>query len=116
MNYDDFVTFALCDSSFIPSNDAADFNNGARFIPHEVTLARRQKQPVRFVQNCSLPSCWYWEFGDTYYQNCYVPGQRIYHFDRRWMEVIRAEHNGKCPQCGNTHITGATGEPLKRCT
>jgi hypothetical protein len=134
------------DSAY-PSDDAKDQANGARFIPGEVTLARRVGQPVNFVQACPNSVCWYWEFhdananrrirsrfdGPSYYghprldygmdeygdpygssgSNRYKPGQRIYHFDRYLFETLRDQHDGKCPLCGNTHISGATGVPLE---
>jgi len=128
-----------------PDADGDDLQHGARFIPGEVTLARREDQPVEFVQKCGYPSCWYWEFKDVNQKkpgpryrtpldayrtvihseydggfsqqsgrNRYKPGQRIYHFERYFMELIRDQHDGKCPNCGNTHITGSTGEALVR--
>ena len=135
-----------------PSDDAKDFQHGARFIPGDVTLARRVGQPVEFVQSCGNACCWYWEFKDSrpasrplfkrskfnafyegdyddgfgeysrhdYYSSSYssgttryVPGQRIYHFDSYLMELFREKYEGKCPNCGNTHLVGATGEALK---
>lgn len=38
--------------SVFPENDANDFFKGARFIPGEVTLARRAGQTVDFVVEC----------------------------------------------------------------
>lgn len=146
-DYRDRMRIALScagsDSAF-PSDDAKDMANGARFIPGDVTLARRVGQPVNFVQACPNSVCWYWEFhdananrrrgrirdfGPSYYghprldygmdeygdsgRNRYKPGQRIYYFDRYIFETIRDQHNGVCPRCGNTHISGATGVPLE---
>jgi len=93
-----------------PASDADDFTAGARFIPGEVTVARREGQTVRFVQECSL-CCWYWEFKD---------GSRSYHYDRPTFErIARANHGdswssgegsktlaGPCPDCGNEHTNG----------
>lgn len=92
-----------------PRTDAEDLGKGVRFIPGEVTLARRAGQQVRLVMNCG-PCCWYWEMPDD---------SRIYHFDPDIYEVIgRRNHGddwtresgpaGACTNCGNPHITGGT--------
>jgi hypothetical protein len=91
-----------------PRSDAEDMSRGARFIPGQVTLARRKGQTVDFVSDCGL-CCWYWQMPD---------GSRIYHFDRFTYDGI-ARHNhgdqwdsktlaGICPNCGNTHTNGGT--------
>jgi hypothetical protein len=54
-----------------PKSDADDIGKGARFIPAEVTYARRAGQVVMFVTNCG-PCCWFWEFPN---------GKRSYHYD-----------------------------------
>ena len=97
-----------------PQSDADDFGYGARFIPGEVTLLRREGQQVIFVQNCGS-CCWYWLLPDE---------SRIYHFERYvYLKIARANGvsgenpiAGACPSCGNTHTSGgrvsAKGEDL----
>jgi hypothetical protein len=82
----------------VPQSDAEDFSRGVRFVPGEVTLARRRGEIVSFVDHCGA-CCWYWEFED---------GTRIYHFERGTFELIRDEHDGVCPNCGNPHTSGGT--------
>lgn len=95
-----------------PKSDADDFGKGARFIPGEVTLARRRGEPVAFAYECG-PCCWFWEFQD---------GTRIYHYDPITYQAIGRSNNpdtwgndgvlaGPCPQCGNEHTSGGTVEP-----
>jgi hypothetical protein len=95
-----------------PQSDAEDMSRGLRFIPGEVTMARRRGGRVYFVQGCSSPCCWYWQFPD---------GSRSYYWDRYQYEQI-AEANGikltvdeygtktgnagPCPRCGNPHTGG----------
>ena len=81
-----------------PQSDAEDFSRGAKFIPGEVTLARRKGQVVHFVATCqSSTCCWYWQ----------IPaGPRIYHFEQHNFHRLRDEHDGVCPECGNTNISG----------
>ncbi len=93
-----------------PRSDSEDMSRGARFIPGEVTLSRRRGERVLFVQDCSCPCCWYWEFSD---------GSRLYHFEMGAYEEI-ASMNGKtwdakdhfhgdagpCPRCGNKQTSG----------
>lgn len=89
-----------------PRSDAEDLSRGARFIPGEVTLARREGEKVNFVQECG-PCCWYWEMPD---------GSRIYHFERFEYEKIARNNGyngekelaGPCPVCGNEHTHGGT--------
>jgi hypothetical protein len=92
-------------------------SRGLRFIPGEVTLARRRGERVEFVQECSSPCCWYWQFPD---------GSRTYYWERWAYEQI-AEANGielavsgydtkqgdagRCPQCGNSHTSGGYFKP-----
>lgn len=97
-----------------PRSDAEDFSRGVRFVPGEVTLARRAGKRVEFVQDCT-PCCWYWKMPD---------GTRVYHWDRYYYEKI-ARQNGKtwdegtefegeagpCPWCGNPNTTGVTVKP-----
>jgi hypothetical protein len=95
-----------------PRSDAEDLSCGARFIPGEVTLARREGKKVQFHTSCGR-NCWYWEMPD---------GSRIYHYDPLTYDNIGA-HNGKvkvklqygmgypdgvgaCPKCGNQHTNG----------
>lgn len=78
-----------------PRSDAEDLSRGLRFIPGEVTLARRRGEHVQFVQSCNNPCCWYWQFRD---------GSRTYYWDRMYYEPI--QDLDKCPECGNPHIRG----------
>lgn len=95
-----------------PQSDADDFASGARFIPGEVTLARRRGEKVQFEQNCGNPNCWNWRMPN---------GQQIYHFDQfAYQQTADAngqlDENGKvkdggagpCPRCGNEHTSGGT--------
>jgi hypothetical protein len=93
-----------------PYSDAEDMSRGLRFIPGEVTVARREGQAVPFMQSCHHRCCWYWQFPD---------GARTYYWER-WDYQQIAEHNGKtkneegnfaegagpCPECGNIHTRG----------
>ena len=100
-------------SSF-PQSDADDFSHGVRFVPGEVTLARRAGKKVTFVQRCQNSCCWYWQMPD---------GTKIYHWDRYYFEQIAQanghkwegnEFNGNagaCPQCGNVNTSGGTIKP-----
>lgn len=97
-----------------PRSDAEDLSCGARFIPGEVTLARRAGQKVKFVTECG-PCCWYWEMPDR---------SRIYHFDpivyqqigmTNKREQVKSDFGtkfkdgaGPCPQCGNSRTNGGT--------
>ena len=103
-----------------PRSDAEDLSRGARFIPAEVTVARRKGQKVQFETECD-PNCWYWKMPD---------GSRIYHFDPMTYEDIaktngqkkvkgkhgeRYEKAGPCPHCGNINTGGGTvNEPAKK--
>ena len=49
--------------AMMPQSDVDDFARGARFIPDEVTLARRAGQKVNFVQEGGQKD-WYWELPD----------------------------------------------------
>lgn len=101
-----------------PQSDADDLQNGAMFIPGEVTMARRRGEKVTFVTACN-PNCWYWEFKD---------GTRTYHFDqimyqeigiangRSWQQNQYGDKKfpdgvGPCPRCGNEHTGGGTFPP-----
>jgi hypothetical protein len=100
-----------------PRSDAEDLSRGARFIPGEVTLARRAGQKVNFVTECG-PNCWYWEMPD---------GSRIYHYDpvtyhqigfangRKEVKDKFGSHfedgPGPCPKCGNPNTSGGTIKP-----
>lgn len=126
-NMDDMAIFGFLANAFdshrspdgdreasFPRSDAEDFSRGVRFVPGEVTLARRRGERVNFVSNCT-PVCWYWEMTD---------GTRIYHWDRYTFEKI-ARMNGKtwpedekfsgnagsCPSCGNPNTNGGTVKP-----
>ncbi len=98
-----------------PRTDTEDLSKGARFIPGEVTMARRAGKKVNFVTECG-PNCWYWEMPD---------GSRIYHFDpitydqigtTNGRKVLKEEHGmktfeegpGPCPHCGNVNTDGRT--------
>lgn len=101
-----------------PRTDAEDMSKGARFIPYEVTLARRAGKRVHFVTDCG-PNCWYWEMSD---------GSRIYHFDPMTYDAIgvankrkevKGEYGthfedgaGPCPHCGNPNTNGGTVQKL----
>jgi hypothetical protein len=80
-NFKERVAFALDNvmldggkdaGAIYPSSDAADQMWGARFIPGEVTMARRAGQKVRFVRDCRCPNCWYWLFLDEW---GFAPGE-----------------------------------------
>ncbi len=108
----------------VPFSDAEDFGRGARFIPSEVTLARRQGGRVNFVCQChSSKCCWYWEFLTPYrlvsgpkgqQTTIYEPGSRIYHYsrdDEGWIRHESQENPPRCPACGNTVISGGSYDP-----
>ena len=77
-----------------PRSDAEDLSRGLRFIPGEVTLARRRGERVDFVQPCNNSCCWYWQFQD---------GSRTYYWERGDYERLGTE---KCSLCGNKHVKG----------
>lgn len=93
-----------------PRSDAEDLSRGLRFIPGDVTVARRKGERVVFVDRCTHACCWYWQFED---------GSRTYYWERSDYESI-AECNGRvkdeqgkypdgvgpCPACGNVHTKG----------
>lgn len=90
------------DASF-PRSDAEDLSRGCRFVPGEVTMARRRGERVQFVGSCWM-CCWYWQMPD---------GSRIYHFERSTYEDIKRANKvtgegdaGSCPKCGNPHTSG----------
>lgn len=94
-----------------PASDAQDLAAGARYIPGEVTMARRRGEKVTFFSACGA-CCWYWEFPD---------GSRVYHLDQgTYNSIGRANHPenwgeegvsaGPCPNCGNQHTGGGTIE------
>lgn len=104
--------------ALFPRSDAEDLSRGARFIPGEVTLARRDGKKVNFVTECG-PNCWYWEMPD---------GTRIYHWDpmtyreigtRNGRKIVKGECDnmifeggpGPCPCCGNINTSGGTVKP-----
>jgi hypothetical protein len=91
-----------------PRSDAEDLSHGLRFIPGEVTLARRAGEHVTFMQPCNHQCCWYWQFPDQ---------SRTYYFERwDYEQIARANGNtadaedrliaGPCPDCGNVHTSG----------
>jgi hypothetical protein len=100
-----------------PRSDAEDMSKGARFIPGEVTMARRAGKKVDFVTECG-PNCWYWKMPDN---------SRIYHYDPMTYQQIGKENGrkvvqkdfgtsfeggaGPCPQCGNVNTNGGTIKP-----
>lgn len=49
--------------AMMPQSDVDDFQSGARWIPGEVTLARRRGEKVTFVQQ-GEQSDWYWQLPD----------------------------------------------------
>lgn len=93
-----------------PASDADDLDNGALFVPGEVTLARRRGERVIFVQQCTQV-CWYWEMPD---------GTRHYHWERTtWLAIARSNNPdfhpdlpeaaaGRCPYCKNPFTDGGT--------
>ena len=98
-----------------PRTDAKDMSKGARFIPGEVTLARRAGKKVNFVTECG-PNCWYWEMPD---------GSLIYHYDPMTYHQIGTANDrktvegkygdthfedgpGPCPHCGNINTSSGT--------
>ena len=100
-----------------PRSDAEDLSRGLRFIPGEVTDARRKGERVEFVNECSHPRCWYWQFPD---------GSRTYYWERWDYESIATENGvaleeneygtkagdtGRCRVCGNTHTSGGHIKP-----
>jgi hypothetical protein len=102
--------------SAFPQSDADDFAYGARFVPGEVTEARRKGEKVEFIHTCTNACCWYWKFSD---------GTQIYHFERTSFEAIAKANGhtwegqfhgkaGACKQCGNTHTGGGTIKPGKK--
>ena len=100
-----------------PRSDAEDMSRGLRFIPGEVTVARRKGERVQFIQPCNHQCCWFWQFED---------GSRTYYWERWDYEQI-AQANGKekneegnypdgtgpCPSCGNTHTRGGHVEAVE---
>lgn len=81
--------------ALFPRSDAEDLSRGLRFIPEEVTLARRRGENVEFVQECDYPCCWYWKFQDN---------SRSYYWERGAYVA-----NGKdkpCQLCQNPHTKG----------
>ena len=83
-----------------PQSDAEDLSRGAKFVPGVVTIARRAGKKVTFEVSCkSSTCCWYWLMPD---------GSKIYHFEQHHFERLHHEHDGTCPECGNTHIIGGT--------
>lgn len=97
--------------NMFPQSDADDFASDARFIPGEVTLARRRGEKVSFIKNCNNSTCWYWEMPD---------GTHIYHWDRStWLNIAKTNNKwggegefsgdaGSCPDCGNIHTNGGS--------
>lgn len=85
--------------SIFPRSDATDLGNGARFIPGEVTTARRAGKKVQFQQPCKNQCCWFWQMPD---------GSRIYHYEISSSEQLKKENEGVCPNCGNDYINGGT--------
>ena len=104
-------------NSPFPRSDAEDMSCGARFIPGEVTLARRDGKKVIFVSECG-PCCWYWKMPD---------GTRIYHWDPNTYQAIGSVNDretvvddqgshfkdgaGPCPRCGNKNTNGGIVKP-----
>jgi hypothetical protein len=92
-----------------PYSDAEDLSRGLRFIPGEVTEARRAGQRVAFVdQHCHHACCWYWQF---------EYGDRIGYYDPADYRLIASQNGnepdeqgrliaGPCPDCGNIHTRG----------
>jgi hypothetical protein len=96
-----------------PRSDAEDLSRGARFIPGEVTLARRRGEIVTFEQPCDYSSCcWYWQFQDgsrSYHWNCldFVNVARANGVELKADEYGTLHGDpGPCPACGNPHMSG----------
>lgn len=98
--------------NLFPQSDSDDLRHGLRFIPGEVTLARRRGEKVNFVKECVNPCCWYWQFGNR---------SRTYYWERwNWMEIAGMNRKelattgfseetgdaGPCHLCGNPHTSG----------
>jgi hypothetical protein len=103
-NFDDFTMFGFLANAMggggdrgqsFPQSDAEDLSRGLRFIPGEVTLARRRGERVQFVQDCQNPCCWYWQFPD---------GSRTYYWERGAYE--QNGENEPCKLCGNENTKG----------
>jgi hypothetical protein len=93
--------------AIFPRSDAEDMSRGARFVPGDVTLARRRGERVHFHSNCGK-CCWFWEMPD---------GSRIYHWDPiAYLQLGHDNHGngwsrdqgpaGPCKSCGNPHTNG----------
>lgn len=52
-----------------------------------------------FLLTVLCPACWFWEKED---------GTKIYHRADAEAKMIRDQHDGVCPECGNTNIGGET--------
>lgn len=71
LDFDVFFLTVVVDNSkknldgavFVPEDDTIDFMNGAKYIPTEVTDARRKGQQVIFHQKLGMQN-WYWEMPD----------------------------------------------------
>lgn len=105
--------------NIFPQSDADEMRNGARFIPGQVTEARRRGETVTFTQECGK-CCWFWELPD---------GTRIYHWDPvTYADIGVQNHGGEwaaatnddgdyggpagpCPNCGNEHTHGGSVAP-----
>jgi hypothetical protein len=92
----------------VPYSDVEDLSRGLKFIPGEVTMARREGQRIPFVQPCSHQCCWYWQFPDQ---------SKIYYFEQGDYEAMATQNGavpddqdkliaGPCPDCGNPHTQG----------
>ena len=86
-----------------PNSDAKDLQAGARFIPGPVTMARRRGQLVKFVQDCSHPNCWYWEFQQEFGGR--EAGSRIFHYSGHEPDYH------ECEGCGNAYLGGGDAPP-----
>ena len=92
-----------------PRSDAEDLSRGLRFIPGEVTMARRRGEKVFFVHEGDHQCCWHWLFED---------GSKTYYWEREDFHEIARENGkivpdegfkgdpGQCKRCGNVHTTG----------
>lgn len=95
-----------------PRSDAEDMNQGLRFIPGEVTVARRRGERVEFIQQCQNECCWYWLFPNE---------SKTFYWSRWNYEQIAGDNGvelktneygskvgdaGRCPFCGNAHTKG----------
>ncbi|MFA5993431.1 MAG: hypothetical protein WC823_00565 [Parcubacteria group bacterium] len=99
----------------VPSSDLEDMRRGVRYIPHDVTLARRKGKKVQLVVACTA-NCSYWQMPDgtkIYHQNreAYLfigmKNKREIFYDKFDKSMILFEGGpGPCSICGNPYTNG----------